>query len=611
MRKRINSGHSSPSVDDDAVGENYVAHRHQHYNLEEEQQEEEQQQQQQRDHLSSLLSLTPHRLSHQRPSDVDLEAHLSSSFSHDTAFENYKYNHPHNHHHQHDARHGRLLSDAARLVLRFVSRIWTFCSRRSPYYVLMTTKNTTGSSPRIFENDGTGTTSIATTADATVIASTRIYKQRQRPSACVILLLLSLLLFSLIILFGNLTRKNGIVVVHHHDEQLRRRRRQQGRRTADTIILSPQELSLPQYRSVTQPYKSQSTSFAVVINTFRRPDMLQSSLDHWVNTCGRNDPRSKIAKVYVVWAEVDKVPPRPEDIVPHYGGQSSGSAPRVQFIRVPKDSLNSRFLPIEELGMMDHSNGNANGNTAISSSPIEAVFMVDDDVRVDCSSMWEGFQAWTYHPSALVGFYPRLASPKLNPNWFFQQSKTERVYHTWPVVYSRRKFNIILTKASFFHKRYLELYHNEEENPREVLEYVDQHKNCEDIAMAFLVARYAKQRYVGKEEQGGDEDQEQEEEQESYSYCVDCPVYVHGKIQDEGLFNGISTSGGSLAPSGHMEKRSMCLDALTEIYKQKRGWEYPLWDVSLSDQSWTHTAWGWWNAPSNIYEWFSFGNTLL
>jgi Glycosyl transferase family 64 domain. len=608
MRKRINSGHSSPSVDDDAaaVGENYVAHRHQHYNLEEEQQEEEQQQQQQQRYH---LSLTPHRLSHQRPSDDDLEAHPSSSFSHDTAFEKYKYNHPHNHHHQqHDARHVRFLSDAARLVLDFVSRIWTFCSRRSPYYVLMTTKNTTGSSPRIFENDGSGTTSIATTADSTVIASTRTYKQRQRPFACVILLLLSLLLFSLTILFGNLTRKIGIVVVHHHHDDKQHRRRQQGR-TVDKIILSPRDLSLPQYRSVTQPYKSQSTSFAVVINTFRRPDMLQSSLDHWVNTCGRNDPRSKIAKVYVVWAEVDKVPPRPEDIVPHYGEQSSRSAPRVQFIRVPKDSLNSRFLPIEELGMMDHSNGNASDNTAVSPSPIEAVFMVDDDVRVDCSSMWEGFQAWTYHPSALVGFYPRLASPKLNPNWFFQQSKTERVYHTWPVVYSRRRFNIILTKASFFHKRYLELYHNEEENPREVLEYVDQHKNCEDIAMAFLVARYAKQRYVGKEEQvDGKQEQEQEE---SYSYCVDCPVYVHGKIQDEGLFNGISTSGGSLAPSGHMEKRSMCLDALTEIYKQKRGWEYPLWDVSLSDQSWSHTAWGWWNAPSNIYEWFSFGNTLL
>jgi hypothetical protein len=139
------------------------------------------------------------------------------------------------------------------------------------------------------------------------------------------------------------------------------------------------------------------------------------------------------------------------------------------------------------------------------------------------------------------------------------------------------------------------LYHNEKENPKEILDYVDEHKNCEDIAMAFLVARHAKTSgSIGSGKQ---------------QYSADCPVYIHGNIQDQGLFNGISTGGGSLAPRGHMEKRSMCLDALTEIYN-KRGWEYPLFDVSLSDQSWVHTFW-WLNRPSNIYEWFSFGNTLL
>lgn len=382
--------------------------------------------------------------------------------------------------------------------------------------------------------------------------------------------------FFLLILVGNFTRKNGIVYYENHGTK--------------KIILSPQDLSLPQYRAITQPYKSQSTSFAVVINTFKRPDMLKLSLDHWINTCGKgNDARSKIAKVYVVWAEVDKIPPRLEDVLPPSSSSTPASiATEVEFIRVPKDSLNSRFLPIHEL--TDKNNPHSN---------IEAVFMVDDDVRVDCESMWDGFEAWRHHPSALVGYYPRLASPKLHPNIFFT-SKTRMVYHTWPIVYSRQKFNIILTKASFFHKKYLDLYHNDKENPKEVLDYVDEHKNCEDIAMAFLVARHARQGI-----------QTTVRPQSSFPfYCVDCPIYIHGKIKDQGLFNGISTSGGSLAPSGHMEKRSMCLDDLTEIYKRTKGWDYPLWDVSLSDQSWTHTFW-WLNAPSNFYEWFSFGNTLL
>ncbi|KVI01350.1 EXTL2, alpha-1,4-N-acetylhexosaminyltransferase [Cynara cardunculus var. scolymus] len=45
---------------------------------------------------------------------------------------------------------------------------------------------------------------------------------------------------------------------------------------------------------------------------------------------------------------------------------------------------------------------------------------------------------------------------------------------------------MILSKASFFHRKYLRLYTNE--MPASLKEYVKRNKNCEDIAMSFLVA---------------------------------------------------------------------------------------------------------------------------
>jgi glucuronyl/N-acetylglucosaminyl transferase EXT2 len=47
---------------------------------------------------------------------------------------------------------------------------------------------------------------------------------------------------------------------------------------------------------------------------------------------------------------------------------------------------------------------------------------------------------------------------------------------------------MILTKAGFLHKNYLTLYSDETQHPKEILQYVDDHKNCEDIAMSFFVS---------------------------------------------------------------------------------------------------------------------------
>jgi glucuronyl/N-acetylglucosaminyl transferase EXT2 len=148
-------------------------------------------------------------------------------------------------------------------------------------------------------------------------------------------------------------------------------------------------------------------------------------------------------------------------------------------------------------------------------------------------------------------------------------------------VFLTGKFNIILTKACFLHSKYLSLYSGED-HPNEIRDYVDKHKNCEDVAMSFLVANATK-----------------------YEQSTSGPIYVEGSVKDTGLFGGISTG------SGHMTTRSDCLTELASIYT-KHGWGLPLYDVDLTKQGWRkHYPGFWWqNRPSNVFEWPSFGNML-
>lgn len=324
---------------------------------------------------------------------------------------------------------------------------------------------------------------------------------------------------------------------------------------------------------------SSQTSFAVVINTYKRPEMLKASLHHWIGKCGLS---TGIDQVFVIWSELDVEPPTNENIlkdmpISRSGLRAAGKKsieedilPDLEFIRVPKDSLNSRFLPIANLKS-------------------DALFMVDDDVIIDCASTKESFNAWRHHPNALVGFFPRLASPPRDP-----KNQYSTIYHTWPYVYMKHRFNIILTKASFLHKKYLDMYFDDQHNPKEVLDYVDEHFNCEDIAMAFLVARMTNSAL---------------KDSKTHGYCRDCPVFTNGSITDKGLRKGISTSGGKWNLSGHMEKRSQCMSFMKGIY-ESRGWDYPLYDVNLDKQSWSHHLFWWQYSPSMVWEWFSVGNIL-
>lgn len=299
--------------------------------------------------------------------------------------------------------------------------------------------------------------------------------------------------------------------------------------------------------------------FAVAINTYKRPHMLREAVQHYADSCGRH---GGVSQVFVIWAEqnADKIP-SPESFFEEPRFRSKvleENRAKVEVLQKDKDSLNSRFEPIAQLEST-------------------AVFMVDDDIRVPCHSLWQGFQAWKTRPDSMVGYYPRLSSPPRSGN-------SGLIYHTWPVVFWRQSFNFVLTKASFLHSRYLQLYTDDATFPREVKDHIDQHKNCEDIAMSMLVANYTRQQ----------------------TGSPAPPIYVEGSVSDRGLIGGISTG------TGHMTTRSECLTVLTAILKG-HGWKAPLdYEVALRPNAWIKHAPGiWWQyRPSNFFEWFAFENTF-
>ncbi|GKY93535.1 hypothetical protein MPSEU_000320900 [Mayamaea pseudoterrestris] len=308
------------------------------------------------------------------------------------------------------------------------------------------------------------------------------------------------------------------------------------------------------------------SSFSVVINTYKRPLMLQQAIQHYAVQCGR---RSGVSDVFVVWAEQDNPPPndpyallrKPHSLkgTNHTTIIEDNNQSQIHFIQVP-NSLNSRFLPIPAM-------------------KTTGLFMVDDDVQVDCASLAQGFEAWKVFPNSMVGYYPRLASLARRGS-----GVATYIEHCWPIVFLRQRVNFVLTKASFLHRRYLDVY-SSNQHLADIKEYVDEQMNCEDIAMSLLVAN------VTKYESSQSNNKQQ---------LPSKPIYVQGSIYDQGLFGGISTK------SGFVGRRAKCLSDLVNIYARAYGNNELLETTfALREVSWRQHAPGYWwqHRPSNPFEW--------
>ena len=121
-------------------------------------------------------------------------------------------------------------------------------------------------------------------------------------------------------------------------------------------------------------------------------------------------------------------------------------------------------------------------------------------MKVPCSELALGYQVWKGSSRSIVGYMPRV---------HVRGSDHRYVYRCWWRVWWMGSYSIILTKAAFLHHDYFNIYTNI--MPKSVLELVDKNRNCEDIAMQFLISNITQL----------------------------PPIYVKGHLEDGGALGGL------------------------------------------------------------------------
>ena len=118
------------------------------------------------------------------------------------------------------------------------------------------------------------------------------------------------------------------------------------------------------------------------------------------------------------------------------------------------------------------------------STHADAFFIVYDDPLVDCVCLQHGFEAWESSPCSFVGYYPRAHVTKQTSS-----SSSVKLHHAWNCACFTNTFSITLTKGSFMHESCFNHYWDmNDETQSLVRECVDSKRNCEDVAMALLIA---------------------------------------------------------------------------------------------------------------------------
>jgi hypothetical protein len=232
--------------------------------------------------------------------------------------------------------------------------------------------------------------------------------------------------------------------------------------------------------------------FRIVMQTYQRPKELSKTL----GAITAQDIPS-LHEVVVVWNDLETVPP--EDYTTTFGVP-------VRYRRSKHNSLNEKLIPDPDF-------------------ETQAVLLTDDDVYYKPSDLEFVFQSWRkFGQLRLVGALPRCSKLK-NGKWEYTFCSE------W---HADDGYTLVLTNLCFSHLAFLDYYSSNAPEAIATRAYVDEHFNCEDIALNFVASKLTG--YGPLEVNGHDR-------------------YVN---QEPGI--GISRK------TGHMAARSQCLQDLEEIF---------------------------------------------
>ncbi|KAM9322685.1 exostosin-like 2 [Pholidichthys leucotaenia] len=269
---------------------------------------------------------------------------------------------------------------------------------------------------------------------------------------------------------------------------------------------APKKFSLAQKRHAAD--FSEEDKFTVIIQTYNRTDILLKLLNHYQAV-------PHLRRIIIVWNNVGEQ-------TPVKLWNSLGPHPvEVVFKEQTSNQMRNRLQPFAEMDT-------------------DAVLMLDDDSLVSVPDISFAFSVWKQFPDQIVGFVPRKHVS--SPSGVYSYGSFEMQD---PETAGGDKYSMVLIGAAFFHRRYLQLFHDQ---PQEVHALVDETQNCDDIAMNFAVSLYLRK--------------------QSKSNRINTPSGVFVKPVDLRNLEKDASSGyqGMWHRPEHLLQRSYCLNRLTQIY---------------------------------------------
>ena len=246
------------------------------------------------------------------------------------------------------------------------------------------------------------------------------------------------------------------------------------------------------FYAVEQDNWETGSKYSIIIPTLNRELRLKALLEHFDSSdC------PSLAKIYVSW--VNKSAPLPDFLT-------------------ETDSYKYPIEVIDPLSMGLHHRFDVPP-----SLETNAVFSHDDDLRLPCDDLEDGFQTWLQFPKQIVGF--------VNRHHQVEGDKASWTYGFPGTGAKDQWYSMILTDASFLHRNWMENFFTD--SPAGVLDFIENNRNCEDIAMNFLVAHKIKK----------------------------PPIYMAGKVT-----HFSANKGGISNQPNHISIRSECLNRFAKYY---------------------------------------------
>lgn len=160
-----------------------------------------------------------------------------------------------------------------------------------------------------------------------------------------------------------------------------------------------------------------------------------------------------LLEIVVVWSNFDQDPPK--STVTKHGVT-------VRYRKPDHDSLNEKLRPDPDF-------------------KTQAILLSDDDVYYEADDLEFVFQSWRkFGQYRLVGALPRCSIYHSDKTWHYTFCKDEKE--------EEKHYSMILTNLCFTHIAFLGYYWSNNSDIIKIREYVDDHFNCEDIALNFLAS---------------------------------------------------------------------------------------------------------------------------